>query len=365
MTSVILYILISLSITLISYIIHRYKFPKVYYLFPITLYTLAIGTRFETGMDWKEYRDIYIQFNDNFNFYGIEYIYYGINYILSSAGVHYIFLFITTAFFQIFFIFKGLFLNKIDKPLPYIIFFYFFAGIFLSSLNIMRQALSFAIILCAIPNISTRRIWKYSFYTVIATLIHSSSVIFLPLYFLNRFKIIAHRNLILIIFLSSLIFGNYLFKYIADQFFEFINFYQFARYSENFEDNSFKYGIGLWIMKIVDVGLIVFGSRLNKYHNNNITIMYYIFVIGTIINNLSLGNQLIIRLSFCLISFRFILLALLLNLQIINKNFKASISSFQIYVYSTTIYFCMSFVSSIIKNQNGVLPYTSFFEQWF
>lgn len=362
MISCLIYLAIGLSISIITNLISYNHGQRWLLIFPILIYTIAVGCRIETGTDWPVYKNIYegILTNDIFS---TEYLYQCINYLFAYLGLNYIWLFIIFAFLQILLIYTGIFNNKIQSSVTLVILLYFLCGPFFSSMNIMRQSLAFCIFFNSIPLITKKKIKSYLVIIILMIGIHTSSIILLPLYFLGKSGIkINHQIQIIILCVVSLFVGTYIFQRLGEIFFSIVKLDQFARYAIGFEDNNFEFGIGVWIFKFIDLGIIWYSYKLKSEQNSNIIVIYWIFIIGVLISNIAIGNQLIIRLSYCLISFRFILLAIITKIFLQSACKKLTI--FKAYLFSSWTLIFLAFFSSILKNNNGIYPYKSLFESW-
>lgn len=362
MISCLIYLAIGLSISILTNIISYNHGKRWLLIFPIIIYTVAVGCRSETGTDWPVYKEIYEGILSN-NIFSTEYLYQGINYSFAYLGFNYIWLFLIFAFLQILLIYTGIFHNKIQSSITLIILLYFLCGPFFSSMNIMRQSLAFCIFFNSIPLITKKRFKSYLAVIILMTGIHTSSIILLPFYILGKSSVkINYQVQIIILFFISLFVGTYIFESLGEYFFSIIKLEQFARYAINFEDNNFEYGIGVWVFKFIDLGIIWYSYKLKSVHNSNVNVIYWIFVVGVIISNIAISNQLIIRLSYCLISFRFVLLAIIT--KILLQESRKGLTIFRAYLFSSWSLIFLAFFSSILKNNNGIYPYKSLFESW-
>ena len=117
----------------------------------IILFSLIIGLRYYVGGDYPSYLNDFVFFNLNYeSFSDSRYSigYYFLMYLLHWFGLPFPFLFLTVSLLQILYIYKWNHSNKF--LLPWIIFFYFTTLYLFESMNIMRQAISFSMILYSI-----------------------------------------------------------------------------------------------------------------------------------------------------------------------------------------------------------------------
>lgn len=90
------------------------------------------------------------------------------------------------------------------KEAPFIIFFFFTTLVFIESLNAMRQILATLFVLNFFELIEKRKMLQYCIGVGFASLIHSSAVLFLPLYFVIYKPLFANNRMALISFYSSI-----------------------------------------------------------------------------------------------------------------------------------------------------------------
>ncbi len=84
---------------------------------------------------------------------------------------------------------------------------YITGGLFLVSMNGIRQVLAAAIAFTAIKFLINGNWWKYTFVVVIASLFHQTALILLPMYFLVRFKAWSKATIGLVLFSVIVVIG--------------------------------------------------------------------------------------------------------------------------------------------------------------
>ncbi|MEC5424025.1 EpsG family protein [Virgibacillus sp. C22-A2] len=84
---------------------------------------------------------------------------------------------------------------------------YITGGLFLVSMNGIRQVLAAAIAFTAIKYLINGNLLKYSFVVIFASLFHQSALILLPIYFLVRFKAWSSATVTLILFSILIVIG--------------------------------------------------------------------------------------------------------------------------------------------------------------
>ena len=260
-------------------IINSKSVSKYYLILPISIYSIIVGLRYEVGTDWFQYRSYFELAVQGYSLQ-LEPCYTFINYIVASITSSYQVFFILVALLQILLIYKSF--RHLYFLLPLAIYF-FFCGPFFSTLNLLRQSISFCIFLFSIPYIINRQPLKYFLMITIAFGFHSSSVILFPLYLLNKVNadVILRKKVILIgLMFVTIILGNVILKPLADIFFSNIESNQYLRYAKGFEDNTFDIGLGYWIEKIVDIILVFYAYRMHKkFHGYGFSIYFLLTIL--------------------------------------------------------------------------------------
>lgn len=107
--------------------------------------------------------------------------------IIQIFSQDYVYFFVITSFITLFLLFKAI--VKYFELSPICLLLFVISGEYIASFNIVRQYLALAIFVYGIQYILKNDIKKYILTIVIATLFHSSAIILLPIYFLNKIKI--------------------------------------------------------------------------------------------------------------------------------------------------------------------------------
>lgn len=142
------------------------------------------GIRYDVGVDYTNYEDLYELSDDLYQMKEIGFIkiielfnWLGLPFSLFCLCYSLLTVLLVCCF--------------IEKYSPYVylsLFIYYALGnYFFSSFNAMRQALAVAIFINSLSLVSEKKLWKYSFNVIVsACCVHFSSLILLPLYFLLR-----------------------------------------------------------------------------------------------------------------------------------------------------------------------------------
>jgi hypothetical protein len=196
----------------------RYKiFFKI-----ISLTTLIalIGLRWETGTDWNPYFDHFISIDSwdstspLYNGFEFGYNLYVYLFKLVSSDYSFFLLFHAVTFYII--LYKGLINYTVNPAMSLLLFYSLFIGI--TGAN--RQLLALALCVYSVKYIFNRDVFKFLLMISLATLLHTSSLLFLIMYLLNRD---IRINVILTFFILIFLFRIYdipnnFFSFLGDAF---------------------------------------------------------------------------------------------------------------------------------------------------
>ena len=284
---------------------------------PIIFASLLIGLRYNVGTDWMAYKTI---FEDTPNIFdkaiessSTEVGFTILNYLIKVLGLDYYWLFIVCTFISLWLYYKSF--QDFKWLLPYGIYtLYTFNTIYLF-LNIMRQGFAFFILLYGIRYLRERKLLKYLIFVALATSVHSSSLLFLPLIIFAFYrKPILSVSGSLIVYMASWIFGSLIFPYLLNISMLFMDdFYSsYLKLIENMEMEEGS-GLGMLMMHICDLAIIIFSKKnFGQFKVYGYDIYYNIFLIGIIFSNIAGMNMLLARLPLCMFSMRLVLGAFLL-----------------------------------------------------
>ena len=228
-------------------------------------------------------------------------------------------IFIATSFLQI--LFLTLWLRRHLFLSHWFIYFFFTSLFIFEAMNAVRQTISFGILLLAMVYIIERKPIKFAGLVLLASLMHKSALIFLPLYFLLDREWITSRTKQVFILLIFYGVANAL----KDLLFEFlpyvsllINYENYSSIQEDlfFENNSGGYSLGLLFVFATDFFIILNSSRMKiKYANQGYRIYYNMFLIGALCTPVVYFANYVpfARLLFYFSSFKFVVLSFLLQ----------------------------------------------------
>lgn len=307
---------------------------------------LVLALRYGIGVDYFfTYVPIFEKLAQGYNYEGVEIGYILLNKIILLFTDNYYWLFIVTSFIFCYFMFKSIFQQS--KYIAISVYIFLTAGLYFYSMNVMRQTIGFAIFLYALKYIKENNFKKYFVYIIIASLIHKSCLIYLPIYFIQNLKIDYKKFLfisiliilsktiifrILTIFLEGSKYYNYISGYYADpsksMLSPIINFFilivLLVFYKNEIEKSDYRIYLAVhmcafWISLFIGTIPLISRVFIAFYHIEILSVPYIIYLLK--------GKQ--------------------------SKKFVT---------FAVFIFFGLIFCYSVgIKNGNGVLPYKSIF----
>ena len=172
----------------------------------IIIPVLIAGLRYNVGTDYENYVNSYfLVTNDN---YRIEIFHKLVVMIVQHTFNYYQYIFLIYALVTILIAYKAIDDYKIDNKNTFILTYAYLMLYFIMSLNLMRQCLAVAIIMYSMKYIYNKKIYKYIFCIILATLVHTSALIILPFGIVNIISKDAKKGIIisLIVYITFSIF---------------------------------------------------------------------------------------------------------------------------------------------------------------
>ena len=269
------------------------KKTKNIVLFVIMLFfSLVLGLRYNVGTDYMPYKDIYVmQYFDD-----VESGYAMMNRIFYWFGLPFSSIFTLVAFLQLFFFVKGV-ENINKKYLPLAIFFYFTTLYFFLSLNVLRQTLAFSIFVFSINYIRERKLFKYILTILIASTIHKSALVLLPMYFIiNNDWLLKHRILQFGVYFATFMFSLFFHDLIlsnSNTLFFLVGYGGYAESIDSIAEISWakEGGVGIYFFMIIDLWIIwCFTKFKNVIASKSLICFYNLYFLGAILANIIQGT---------------------------------------------------------------------------
>lgn len=259
-------------------------------LFPLLIFALIFGMRYDVGVDHLGYLDGYL-LKEHVS--KSELLFELITEISWFLNFHYVVYFSIFALIQVFFFFYAF---KNEKYLyPLLVFFLFTNNEWTFWMNGIRQALAMCIWIFSLKYIEQKKFWKYLFWVIVALLFHKSAIIliiFYPIlskekYFFNNIP--QQFFLIILAFVFKTLFSDMILRFepIITSYANILGGESYEVYDIEMLMDSFsdREGTGLaYLFKLLLNIVIIFYSKKLKlfYNNNHFNLLYFFFVIGII-----------------------------------------------------------------------------------
>lgn len=300
-----------------------------FYWIGVIYFTLIIGLRYDVGVDYLLYREVYLgQLSPRAdfiahigNYVSFEPGFSAIVNFFAKHRMHPCFLFLSIAFLQSTFLFK--FCKTYRSMAGWILFFYITSSTFFDSLNGMRQMTAFYMYLCTIPFIQKRKFRPYFLSIIAISLFHKSIFLMLPAYFIVHCEIFSKRKWPAIIVLSSFIGGGILSYFILNVLFPSVGtfltaFDRISSYTENSDNLQLtarddSLGIASLIYLSIDLIIVYHLKELRTFYRNkvNINVFFNLFLFGSFLYYFSTASITLSRINYYFANFRFIMLGFL------------------------------------------------------
>lgn len=241
--------------------------------------------------------------------------------------------------------------SKSENP-TFSTYLFFATNVYFISMNMIRQSMATMIFTFGISYIKEKKFWKYLIVVIIAFYIHSSSIIYLPLYFLCDKKI--DKKKISMVMVALLIFGRSLCSLI---FMLVENSSYFTNYFAWYITSSFNTGkiniVSLFIS--VCILSILFFAKNDSNEDFEYNCITWMQIISFAVLSVSASFPMMQRISWLFSFPLFIYLPKVIN-YISNKKFRTFI-----YLAVALGYGAYMFTTIFIMNYNDVVPYISMF----
>lgn len=285
---------------------------------PILFISILLGLRYEVGVDYPIYRQIYeygisADIEESLQHREIEWLYVIICSLLHKLGAPYYMMFVVMAIIPMTFYFQ--FIKRYPRLIFIATYFLLATGVLFWYMNIMRQGIAFFILLYACQYIAKRKFISYIILIVIATGFHTSSLLFLPAYFLYYCRRpILKRSVAIILYLICWFASGKLLEFLLSIIdISILHGTSYLKYANVISTWEMVGGTGLGIISLhlVDLSLIVCSSLIiksNKYVRADI--FYNLFLLGTYFWSIAGRNMVLSRIPFCFVSMRFFVAAM-------------------------------------------------------
>ncbi len=320
---------------------------------PVLLFSLIIGLRYGVGTDFFAYRDIYNTLQSD------QYIEPGFMFIckaLRFLGLPSAFLFILIAFLQLYFFCS--FTKRYPSLQPWCMFFYFTTLYLFFSINGIRQALAFSLLVLSVYYIFERKLIKYLLVIIVASSIHRTVLLFLPFYFFIHLDILKNRWILLGVYFTSILIGVTFAERLWLLFDLVVQYIGIEGYNPvvlmNVDwSNEQGRGLGTLFWLLSDAFVILKLNNLKDYYKGYpIVIIFNLFFIGVVLEPV-LGSSYLSRVNVYFVNFRILMYSFLFNWALSRK----AVSIRKLYSIALIIGFILFMCNAILVGAGECSPY--------
>lgn len=305
--------------------------------------------RFDIGYD---YSHIYVKlFNNIINGGTVEWDIgaVGIIKFISIFSKDYIFFFIIMSFLTMYFLYKSF--KQYGNIAPLLVFLFVVSGEYIASFNGVRQYVSIAIFMYSLKFIKENNFKKYLICILFASLMHSSSLMLIPIYFVNKLKPTVRNHFLLLSLLVVLL------PFASTIFFKLLSFTKYSRYL-----NSVYNEINPTYSELIMFGIVYIFSILNwkKCKNDDdFKLFFNLTLIGLAISILSFKIILAYRVIF------YFKMVLFYSVAIIYKNIKKWKDKFAIFILFTILFSSVTLIGAYHYGWYDTSYKSIIWERWF
>lgn len=283
---------------------------------PIVFFSLIFGLRYNVGVDYLSYENIYNLQTDCFwdNIGHVEPLYALLSFILYKLNFPYYILTCIVCCVSITLLLKSV--SDYNKLSPWAFYFCFVTGSFFVFFNLQRQSIAFFIFVYALKFVDKSFI-KYLICIIIAFGFHYSSAILIFVYFFSKVKfyILDYLFVQLVVYFVVIFFRSEIEAALV--FFSFlIAPEKYAGYGDRILNWRIDLGSGngMIFLHIIDVLSIVIFSYFRRHlcvKYNSFDLIYRLWLMGIYFDLIFESNMLLVRIPLYLVSLKVILLAFL------------------------------------------------------
>lgn len=322
----------------------------IWYISFLSLFLFS-GLRYDIGMDYSSYRELYYDSLSGLNSEIKEFGWAFLFYFFRNMGCPFWVVILSVSFISIFCVFK--FIHRYS-PYPFlsILIFFCFTQYYTYSFNVMRQCLAAYVFLVSLRNIEERKFWTFTLTILfLVVFVHASSIILYPLYFVLHKRYAWWIKVILLlvaVFCSK--FVIYLFLHSET--------YKIYLFFDNF---SSEVSITTYILLLIGILFFMLEIWIKKWSSREILLLNlsFCFSVFLLITFVFENTPLIIifeRIAYYFTPVLIVLIPILIN------RFFAKRSVYLLLPVISIMYallFCYTLNSGGVKNK--LLPYKSIF----
>lgn len=236
-------------------------------------------------------------------------------------------------------------LKRYSNKFELSMFLYITTFCYYSTMNGVRQWIAASISFIAYKYLQEKDFKKYASIILLASMIHASAVVMIPIYFIVNRKTFSKENLIIIIIfiLATLFYDKF-----STIFFGAIGDSKYAHYEQNAGTGVNPIRVAVYILPLL---LVIFNyKKINPYEDRKLDTIINLCIISALIWMLSMNNMFLARLTFYFDLYFTLLIPELTSIgRIQTKRF--------MYFSIACAYFLFSYIL-LVSGDSWIIPYT-------
>lgn len=244
----------------------------------VLILSLFSSVRIGAGQDYALYRSC---FENPLSYSSLlfEKSWIVINYLFKILDLNYHYWLLFTSFVTNTLMFLGAKKLRLNITIFTILYLCYHIG-FSISINLVRQTFGMSIFFYGLSYLLNGKFWKYTFWVVLASLFHTSSIIMIGLYPLVHTRILRSGYWFVVLQVLSFVIGRFYLKEFLDSVYPFIP-ERYAQYIPD-EDLNSKISTGIYQILINILGLYglynISLNKENKEFRNVVYVVLYSFI---------------------------------------------------------------------------------------
>lgn len=311
---------------------------------------IVSGIRYDVGQDYfYTYVPIFNSIRDTGTYPSVEWGYIFLNKLTLLFTDQYVGIFLVTSFLIVFFVYLAIYQQS---NIPWLSVFVFINSTFyFISMNLVRQSIAIAMFLYSIKYIEERNFKKYAIIILLGSLIHTSELIFLPIYFIANRRINFKK---FIVFYAGM---EFLFPLFKGFIYSFISNTRYAYYIGSIYDDGKSSAV---LSPLISLFTVLIGyyylnkgdNTKDKYYNIYLNIQVIATLISTTLGVIPLALRLFIDFQY---------ISILFIPRIISRE-KNKFVRFILLMMILAFYVLYFYYSIGIKGGSKNLPYQTIFD---
>lgn len=280
----------------------------------IIFLSIISGIRYDVGRDYISYQNAF--YIGEFN--GVrECLYWGINYIVKLCGGEFYVVTFIIAIITNVFIYIGLKRRNKNSYFITIALLIFACTSWVTTFNLMRQGVSVAIFFFCSTYIKEKNFKRYLFWIIIGSGFHSSMILLLPLYFIDKIRInvISYISILICAYIIVYTGGA---RILLSKILEYITMYSYYSQSAHIFNTNRSSGFGVLVNVIISLIVIIL---TNKSLDRECPLEKQYYLYSIILSILGIDTYMYGRLGIYFMPFIIVVLPIAIK-NIIDKNMR-------------------------------------------